>query len=120
LRYVTDYSSSHRSTLSNRNILEKLIVVKLFKELLAFRNTKFHYRADNSLPLVPVLSQINPVRKFMPDFIKIPFNIVPSLAPRLPACFISLKYFDQAFVGFPVYFTRVIRLFDIASLISLT
>jgi hypothetical protein len=40
------------------------------------RNTQVHYRLHNSKPLVPDMSQINPVRALL-DFLGIHFNIIP-------------------------------------------
>ena len=39
-------------------------------------NLKFHCRVHKSPPLLPVLSQINPVYVFPDDILKIQFNII--------------------------------------------
>jgi len=47
------------------------------KKIPAFYGTsKNHYPVRNSSPLVPVLSQINPVQIFLPYFPKIHSNII--------------------------------------------
>jgi hypothetical protein len=50
-----------------RTLLEKLIVSQLVKKYPALlRNPKFHYLVNTSLPLDPILSQLNPVRPIHP------------------------------------------------------
>jgi hypothetical protein len=45
-------------------------------------NPKIHYRIQNKLPLIPVLSQMNPVHNFPPYFPKIHYNITIPYTPR--------------------------------------
>jgi hypothetical protein len=45
----------------NRLLLRKLIVAQLGKKFHILWNPEFHYRFHNSRPLVPILSQLNPV-----------------------------------------------------------
>ena len=47
-----------------------------------FYNLKLHYFNHNSSPLVPVLSQINPVHVLTSNFFMIHFNIILPPSPR--------------------------------------
>ena len=59
-----------------RVFLEKLIVPHLVKRLLAFMNTKFHYRVNKNPSRVLCLSQVKPSDYILKDFLKIHFNII--------------------------------------------
>jgi len=72
---------------SRSRVLERLIVAQLVKKFLTFLcKPKFHYRVHKSPPLVPILSQINPVYNCSPYFPKIQSNLSSHLCLDLPSC----------------------------------
>jgi hypothetical protein len=43
-------------------------------------NPKVHFHSHNRPPRVPILSQLNPVRAYLSQFLKVHFDIIPFYA----------------------------------------
>jgi hypothetical protein len=84
IKYVIIFCSTHLFHLLKGFQLVWLFVIS-FMEL-----PKFHYRVQNSLLLVPVLSQMNSVHIVSPCLLKINFNIVASMC-RISKCSLHPK-----------------------------
>jgi len=65
-------------------------------------NPKVHYRVHRSLPLVPILSQMNPIHTFSPYFIH--FIMLSShLRPRLPSDLFPSRFPTKILYSFFIY-----------------
>jgi hypothetical protein len=69
-------SLTHDANSMEQTPFEKLTVIQLVK-----LPTKVNYCVDRTLPLVPLLNQMNPVYSLPLSFSKIYFNII---LPRMP------------------------------------
>jgi hypothetical protein len=77
-----------------RILFEKLIVTQVVKKYPAFLwNLKVHYHVHTSLPLDPILSQLNPVRPIDPYLPKVHLNVILLPTPRSLKHFITIKNF---------------------------
>jgi len=65
-----------------RTLFEKLIVTQLVKKYPFLQNPNIHYCVHTSLPLDPILSQLNPVCPIDPYHPKVHLNIIRLPMPR--------------------------------------
>ena len=63
-------------------------------------NPKFHYRLQDSRPLLHILSQISPVHALRSHILEISFNITPHLRPGVPSCLFPSSFAIRALRSF--------------------
>jgi len=74
-----------------------------------FMEPKVHYRVHKSWPLVPVLSQVNPVHILIPYFLQIHFNIILVSTLRSPKWYITFRFSTKILYVFLISTTRRYR-----------
>jgi len=87
--------SNNYPTNSMEQNLEKLTVTQPVKKFPTLMGSEVHYRAHNSPPLVPILSQVYPVHNFPPYFAKIQSNVIRPSIPRSSKRSLPFRFSDQ-------------------------
>jgi len=80
-------------------LIEKLTVAQLDREILSLlRNSKVHYRVENSLPLDSILSQLSPVHTLATSFSIVHYSIILPPTPQFLKMSLPLTLLDHEFV----------------------
>jgi hypothetical protein len=98
-------SSSLSKTSSTRVILQKAIVFQPGKIL-----PKFYCPDHTSLPLVPILSQMNLTHKVVFSSFKTQFYFIPHLFLGLPRCLVASSFLTPVLYAFLIHSIHAISL----------